>query len=164
MKAGVAFAAALVLVAAAALLFWRDGTPALHAEDLEAARAAWEKNGPRDYNLILLKEIDARPAERIETEVRNGTTTRLVVNGTDLGPKGSYDVPALLDTAARELEMAGSASPRPGEPRGATLKASFHERLGVPLVLKRIASGKQSYVIRIERIQTPEGGIIWEKK
>lgn len=164
MKAAIALVAAVVLVGAAALLFLRDRTPVLRAEDVEAARARWDENGPRDYNLTLLKEIDARPPERIETEVRSGKTTRLVVNGNNLGPRGSYDVPALLDTAARELEMAGSTSPRPGEPRGAALRASFHAQLGVPLVLKRIAPGKQSYVLRVERIQTPEGGIIWEQK
>ncbi|MBI4600956.1 MAG: hypothetical protein HY721_03260 [Planctomycetes bacterium] len=158
----VALAACAAAALAAALLL-RDRTPPLTVEALERAREGWRRAGIADYDVRILKELDAQPAERIEAQVRAGKTVALSVNGARVRASDSFTVPELFEVARRELEMASSGAPAPGQPRGAVLRALFHEATGAPLTLKRIASGRQSYVLTVERLES-QGKVLWPER
>ncbi len=164
-KGVLACAAGAVIVGAAAgaLFALRDRTPILTAETLERAMALWERQAPSDYDITVLKEVDAQPPEVLRTEVRGGKPVHLRVDRNEVPVSGSYAVSGLFDTAERELEMAASREKLPGQPGHAVLKALFHQGLGAPLVLKRIAPNRQSYVIRVERIEVPGREVIWQR-
>ena len=125
--------------------------------------ALWERRAIADYDITVLKELDARPPEILRTEVRGGKPVRLLVDGNEVPVRDSYAIPGLFDAAGRELEMAASREKLPGQPEHAILKAAFHEGLGAPLVLKRIAPNRQSYVLTVERIQVPGREVIWQR-
>lgn len=154
----------VVATLAVGLLLLRDTTPPLTAKALEQARALWQRGALPDYDIAVLKEVDTRPAERLVTEVRGGKASRLILNGSPVAAMDSYSVQGLFDTLDRELEMAGATTRLPGQPENASLKAAFHETLGVPLVVKRMASHLQSYVITVERIEAPGRQVIWKAK
>lgn len=157
--------AAAGMLAVGGLVSWlvtRDRTPPLTAETLEKAMAAWRSRGPGDYDITIQKDVDARPSEVLRTEVRSGKPVRLLLNGRELPANGSYAVPGLFDTCSLELEMASSKDPRPGQPIHAILLARFDEQLGLPVVIKRIAASRQSYVIRTLRVEKPGGQVVWE--
>ena len=149
---------------AVGLLLFRDRTPKLTLPALEQARALWRLNALLDYDITLLKEVDAQPVERLVTDVRCGKATRLTLNGNAGPARESYTVPGLFDTIDRELEMAGGKSRVPGQPENAVLRAAFHETLGAPLVVKRLAPNRQSYVLTVQRIEVPGSRIVWEAK
>lgn len=152
-----ALAAAAVIIVGLLLLVLRDRTPRLAPGDLEKARDRWLRLGPADYDIAIVVDTDAHPLERYTTEVRAGQARRLLRDGQAVDPRDSYTVPGLFDAIARELEMASEARPAGGAPRGAALRARFDEATGAPLVFKRLAGRKQSVVIAVERIVTPEG-------
>ncbi len=156
---------AVALVAAGALGLWiaqRERTPPLTRDALEKARSAWKSRAPGDYDITIQKDVDARPSEVIRTEVRGGKPRRLVLNGHELEARDSYSVPGLLDTCAEELNMSASKDPLPGQPANAVLLARFEEQLGVPLVIKRIASNRQSYILRVLKVEIPGGQVFWK--
>jgi len=147
--------AALILgaVLLAGFFLLRDRTPLLTRSALDAARARWEKNGPADYDLAVVQESDARPAERIEVTVRGAKAVRLLRDGQPIDNREAYTVPGLFGIVEREVEMAGASAPAQGAPRNAVLKARFDEDLGFPIVFKRIAS-RRSMVIQVT-LRTP---------
>jgi len=147
--------AALIVgaVLLAGFFLFRDTTPLLTRSALDAARALWAKSGPADYDLAIVQESDARPAERIEVEVRGAKAVRILRDGQPLDNRDAYAVPGLFGIAERELEMAGAAAPAEGAPRNAVLKARFDESLGFPLVFKRIAP-RRSLVMNVT-LRTP---------
>jgi len=147
----VALIVGAVLLGAFFLL--RDTTPLLTRSALDAARERWARNGPADYDLHIVQESDARPAERIEVAVRGAKTVRLLRDGHPIDNRDAYTVPGLFGIVEREVEMAGASTPAEGAPRNAVLKTLFHEDLGFPLVFKRIAS-RRSMVLQVT-LRTP---------
>ena len=150
----------IALGAAAGLwMFFSDSTPVLDPAALASAKDRWRGRGVMDYTITVLVETDTRRAERIETEVRAGRAVRLVRNGQAVDLRDAYTVEGLFGLIDREIEMAvgkeaGQAS---GAPRGAKLRASFHETLGVPMVFKRLAPNRLSLVLTVESIEGPGG-------
>jgi hypothetical protein len=157
--AGLGAAGALAL--GALLLFRWERTPLLTAETLAAARARWEAAPLRDYDLTISKVLDVRAPEIIHTEVRGGKATQLDVDGSTVSLRDSYTVPGLFDVLGEELAIASSKNPLPGQPHGAILRARFVDGLGFPVVLKRIASNRQSYTIVVLRLEVPGGQVLW---
>jgi hypothetical protein len=148
--------AAFVLgaVLLAGFFLFRDTTPLLTRSALEAARDRWMKNGPADYDLLIVQESDARPAERLEATVRGTQTVRLLRDGNPIDNRDAYTVPGLFAIVEREVEMAGASAPAEGAPRNAILKARFDESLGFPLVFKRIASRRS--MVMLVTLRTPQ--------
>lgn len=141
------------------LLLLSDPTPILDPAALPRARDRWKGRGIVDYDITVLAETDARPAERVRTEVRAGKAVRLLRNGQPVDLRDAYTVDGLFGLIEREVEMAAAKGPGAtgGAPRGAKLKASFHETLGVPMVFKRLAPNRLSLVITVERLETLAG-------
>jgi hypothetical protein len=161
-RARLIIVAALALGAVAVVFFMlRDPTPVLDPAALAAARERWRARGLQDYDITVAVETDARPAETMKTEVRAGRAVRLLRNGQPVDLRDAYTVEGLFDIMGREVEMArAKETGARGAPRGAKLRASFHETLGVPAVFKRLASGRMSLVITLERIETPAGEVL----
>jgi hypothetical protein len=141
------------------LVLLSDPTPVLDLASLERARSLWSRRGASDYDITVVAESDARPLERFRTEVRGGKAIRLLRNGQPVDLRDAYTVVGLFAIIAREVEMAAARQPgaASGAPRGARLKARFHETLGAPMVFKRLAPGRLSLVINVERLETPAG-------
>jgi hypothetical protein len=135
-------------------LLLRDRTPVLEVRTLEEARARWERNGVSDYDLDIVQEPDARPAERLLVEVRGGRAVRLLRDGKPVDTRDAYTVPGLFGIIEREVEMATASSPSEGAPRNAVLKALFDDELGYPALFKRLAP-RRSLVITVE-LRNPE--------
>ena len=154
--------ALFALLGAAFLL--RDRTPLLTREALERARAVWDRTALADYDITLRKELDARPVEHVRTEVRGGKSVGLAIDGKAVAAKESYSVPGLFDVLETELEMAVSKDHLPGQPVDAILKALFHDATGTPVILKRIASNRKSYVITVEKIEIPGKEVVWRNE
>lgn len=161
MSFGRVVAAILCCLAAggAAVYLLRDRTPVATAEIVQQNRAAWEGQGIKDYELSIQKEIDRAPPEVIVTSVREGKVIRLTVGAAEVPPRDSYTVAGLFDLLEAELERLGGQGP------GASgfLQAAFEEKLGAPLVVKRIAPQSRTYVIRVLRLARPDGTVLWEK-
>jgi len=89
----------------------------LSAEDLKNARALWEKNGPKDYDLVIRKEIgvDRPDKDVVRSKVRGGRVTEARLNDQALEPRlwADYDMPAWFDFIDRFWEM----DHKPGAPR-----------------------------------------------
>lgn len=141
----------------------RDTTPLLTPAALAQARTAWQVAGITDYDLTLRKELDTLPPETVETQVRAGKITRLVINGALVPPKDSYSVAGLFDLLETELELAVSRNRLPGQPQNAIIKAQLHDTLGVPVLVKRLAPARQSYVIRVLQVVTPDQLFLWNE-
>jgi hypothetical protein len=153
----------ILAVGAALLLSLRDNTPLLSAADLDSALTRWEKNLLPNYDITVHKQSDTLGTEDLKTEVRQGEAHRLFLNGAEIAPNDSYTVSGLFELIARELEMRRAPEPRPGQPTDSLLKGRFHETLGLPLVFKRIAANRQSYVLTVKEITEPAGRIIWKR-
>lgn len=146
------------------VLLLRDRTPLLRPEALAAAQERWKQEAPASYTIAVLKEADRLPRERFVTEVRDGQVVKFLLDGNPLPPRDSYTVPALFSTMERELELAsGGSESGPGAPRGAVLKAVFDERLGLPVVFKRLASRGQSFLLAIEEFEVPGRGVVYPR-
>jgi len=163
-RRGLYFAGGVVLgLATALVLFLRDDTPLLTARDFDSARNRWGENRLPNYDITVHKESDTLGPEDFKTEVRQGKAHRLFMNGAEIQPKDSYSVSGLFEVIARELEMVQAPEPGPGQPRDVLLKARFHDALGLPLVFKRIAANRQSYVLSVSEITEPAGVTIWKR-
>jgi hypothetical protein len=140
-------------------MFLSDSTPVLDPDALARARDRWRNRAIMDYKITVLAETDARPAERIETEVHAGRAVRLFRNGQAVDLRDAYTVDGLFGLIEREVEMASAKEPgqASGAPRGAKLRASFHEDLGVPMVFKRLAPKRLSLIIRVEGLESLAG-------
>ncbi len=159
-------AAGVGIVALGALVLGvatRDRTPPLTRAALDRARATWRLRGLIDYDITLQKEVDQRPSEVIRTEIRGGKAVRLVLNKAELPVSDSYSVAGLFETLEAELEMKEGNDPKPGQPANAILRTRFDDRLGVPVFIHRLATNRQSYAMRVLRVESPGGQVAWEK-
>ena len=161
MKRSSVILALVILGAVTVLVLIRDRTPAMTRVSLEAARRTWSELAIDDYTVTVRKDADALGSERIVTEVRDGVATRLVLDGTALEPRPTYSVAGLFETIERELELRDAPAVTAGAPRHAVLKGSFHETLGLPMVFKRFASERRSYLLAIEQFEVPDRGVIF---
>lgn len=159
-RRGLYLAGVILALAAVLVLLSRDNTPRLTAGDLDSAKKRWEENRLPSYDLTIHKESDTLGAEDFKTEVREGKAQRLFMNGAEIQPSDSYSVSGLFAVIAQELEIL--RAPEPGQPKGALLKARFHDDLGLPVVFKRIAANRQSYVLSVKEITEPTGKVIWK--
>jgi len=158
--------ATLGVLGAGATVGWillHDRTPELTRDALASARALWERAQLRDYDITIRKDLDARPRETIQTRVRGGKATRLLINGAEVAPKDSYSVPGLFELVEGELDLLESRERLPGQPEIRRLRGSFHPTIGVPILVRRIASRRQSYVIQVLHIETPEQLLLWKE-
>ena len=118
----------LLAAGAVALIAMRDTTPLLTSADLDAALTRWRSLGIEDYTIEIEKRIDGSANELLTTTVGTGGVTRFQVDGrAPERASDAYTVLGLFDIAERELEMA-AATPQPGQPAGAVIKARFDER------------------------------------
>jgi hypothetical protein len=144
-------------IAVAGVIFLPDRTPPVAAEDLRRAMAAWSRQACSEYSLTLLKESDLREPERIVTRVKDGKVVDLLLDGAPLPASDAYTVDGIFATIEREIEMAAAGGAAEGTPRGAVLKGAFHPELGVPIIFKRLASGRQSFILTVEELSVPAG-------
>jgi len=152
---------ALPLALIGIFLALRDSTPNVNVEACAAARAAWSQRGIADYTVAVLKEADTLGSERFVTDVRNGRATAVTLDGAPLPATDTYSVAGLFDTIERELEMAASAVKEPGQPEDTLLKARFHDKLGLPLVFKRLTPNGQSFLLSIEEFRADGRGVLY---
>jgi len=158
----VAGVAVVSFAAAGAAFLLRDRTPRVtDADVVERSFDRWRERRLDDYDLRLRKEADRIDDERYEVTVRGGEVSRLTRNGREVQASSYYSVEGLFEVLRRELEMASSPEHREGQRANALVKASFHEELGVPLVIKVFAGSGRSFVLTVEEIETPDKGRIY---
>src|SRR5262249_30657728 len=85
----------------------------LTREQLEAARALWKQNGPRDYDLRYTKQGDATGT--FDVQVRDGKVVDAKLDSRELERRlyATVDMPALFDDLERFLEL----DSQPNRPR-----------------------------------------------
>lgn len=152
---------ALPLAVIGIFLTLRDSTPGLDVKACTEARATWSQRGIADYTVTVLKEADTLGSERFVTEVKDGRATAVTLDGAPLSATDTYSVTGLFDTIERELEMAASAVKEPGQPKDTLLKARFHDKLGLPLVFKRLTPNGQSFLLSIEEFRADGRGVLY---
>lgn len=89
----------------------------LRSEDLQAARTLWEKNGPKNYDLVIRKEVGSEKAvrETLAAKIRNGAAIDVTLNDQPLERRlwPEYDVPGVFDWIEEFLRI----DTKPGAPR-----------------------------------------------
>jgi len=140
------FFAVLAVLAVGAVVgnWYYNLSQQLTPEQLQAAEDLWKKNGPRDYDLHIVREVSGanssgEPAhEELLAKVRNGKVVMVTLNGRPLEPRlfPEYDVEAWFDFIERFLEI----DHQPGAPRTFT-RARFAPTDGHILEYVRRVSG-----------------------
>lgn len=118
--------------------------PALTDESLAAARAKWESQGPKSYDLELV--IRGREPGKVVAEVRNGEVTRLTRDGREPDQRRTWQywsVPAQFDTLDEELADVHKAASGFADSKNVQtrLEAQFDPRFGYPAKYRRIVIG-----------------------
>jgi hypothetical protein len=100
---------ALLAVAAIAINLTYNLQQQLTVSELKAARALWDKNGPKSYDLFIRKDvgIDKSARESIRAKVRNGAVVEVTLNDQPLARRlwAEYDMPGVFDWIERFLEI-----------------------------------------------------------
>jgi len=136
--------ALIILIAAAFLqVFVADRTPVLTEQELDAARATWEKAKPASYDLNV--EIRGAQPGSAALEVRDGNVTSAKVDG-EVPEKRVWDVwsvPGMFNTLERELVLAEDPQREMGAAPGTRLqlRAEFDPEFGFPRRYHRFATG-----------------------
>jgi len=155
---GVALACAVSLIVLVAI--WRDPTPELTPEALEAARDRWERHGPTSYDLELA--IAGNRPGTVRLEVRDGVATSFTRDGHTPAQRRTWDywtVDGQFDTLERELENAGDPQQTYRTDAGARvmLKAQFDEHYGYPRKFVRsVPGGQQDMQWEVQRFEMRE--------
>jgi hypothetical protein len=151
------FAALVALSVAAVAINWvYNARQQLTMEQLTAAQERWDRNGPRDYDLMIDKNISSAASaageeitERITVEVRDGKARAATSQGQPVPPWAlrEYDMPGWLSFVEEFLRR----DARPGAPRSFRV-ADFDPKTGALLRFVRRVSGtheRQQLVIRL---------------
>ena len=153
------------LAALAAVLFFiittfADKTPLLLPGMVEDSQEKWTREGPRDYDLSINIQVDRQDESRAEVTVRDGKLVSQTYNDLPRSSSDdSYTVNGLFRTMERELELSLHA-----KQKGDTvLKAEFDQKLGVPVVFKRLTTrpGGRSVVINVIELSSPKAGTLF---
>lgn len=149
-----------LVVGILAMILLPDRTPKLDLEILQANRALWSGGGAGDYDISITIRIDRQEESRATVSVRNGEIVSQSYNGlARAGKDDSYTIEGLFKIMERELKMAQEAK----EKSGTVLKAKFDDRLGFPVVFKRLTTrpGARSCVISIVELRSKDSGILF---
>jgi hypothetical protein len=122
-------------------LFLRDSLPRIAAADLAAARARWQSEGPRDYDLKL--ELTGNQSGRLVVQVRDGRPLRVDRQPGQSPPQRTWDywtVAGLLDVIQGELDCAADAAQDPNSPP-IIVRGEFDPRYGYPARFRRTSLG-----------------------
>ena len=148
---------------AAVLIFFiitafADKTALLLPGMLDDWRERWSREGPRDYDLSINIQVDRQDESRAETKVRDGKLVSQTYNGLPRASSDdSYTIAGLFRTMERELELQAKQ-------KGDTvLKAEFDQKLGAPVVFKRLTTrpGGRSVVINVIELSSPKAGTLF---
>jgi len=81
----------------------------LTVNELQAARALWDKQGPKNYDLVIRKDVgvDKSVRETIKAKVRNRAVVDITLNDQPLERRlwAEYDMPGVFDWIERFLEI-----------------------------------------------------------
>ncbi len=137
-------AAAVIGLVALAVVLFGNRMPELTEDDLQAAVARWNEDGPKSYDLELELE-GARPGT-VQVEVRGGVVVAMQRDKQTPRRRATWDVwsvPGQFDTMLRELEMAENPNREMGAPQGTRwlLRAEFDPEFGFPRGFQRVVLG-----------------------
>jgi hypothetical protein len=110
------FVVLATLAAAGVALNWSFNVrQQLKRENLEAARALWEKHRPANYDLEYTKQRGDSPSETFVVKVRGGKVVSAELDGRELERRlfAAHDMRGLFDDIERFLEM----DSKPDSPR-----------------------------------------------
>ena len=152
-----------IMVLAAVLIFFiitafADKTPLLLPGMPGDWRERWSREGPRDYDLSISIQVDRQDESRAETKVRDGKLVSQTYNGLPRASSDdSYTVAGLFRTMERELEL------QEKQKGDTVLKAEFDQKLGAPVVFKRLTTrpGGRSVVINVIELSSPKAGTLF---
>jgi hypothetical protein len=109
------FFAVLAVLAVAAVVgnWYYNLSQQLTPEQLQAAEELWKKNGPRDYDLRVVRDVSGANSsgepthEELLTKVRGGRVVMVTLNGRPLESRlfPDYDVEGWFDNVERFLEI-----------------------------------------------------------
>jgi hypothetical protein len=154
---GLGIASIILIVAVVLQVFVADKTPVLTEQELDAARATWEKARPASYDMNV--EIRGGQPGSAAVEVRDGTVTSAKVNGEVPEQRvwNVWSVPGMFDTLERELVLAEDPQLEMGAPPGTRLqlRAEFDPEFGFPRRYHRFSTGGAPEVDwRVTKFQT----------
>jgi len=148
------------LIAIVVFSVFVDRTPMLDPGSIEKWKARWNREGPVDYDLSISIQVDREDASRAKVTVREGKLVSQTYNGrARASTDDSYTVAGLFRTMERELELSLQA-----KQKGDTvLKAEFDQKLGAPVVFKRLTTrpGGRSVVINVIELSSPKAGTLF---
>jgi hypothetical protein len=113
-----AFLAVLAVVVPLLTVPLVHGLQPLTLETLQAARALWDKNGPRDYDMEYQKRGSVTGT--FVVQVRHGIAVSVTMDGRPLDPPQYHyhTMPALFDDLETFLELASKSEGGPVNIRG----------------------------------------------
>jgi len=125
-------------------LFIVDRIPRLTVENLDAAEAVWNQEGPKSYDLDLT--IAGTQPGVVHVEVRDGVATSMTRDGRAPRQRRVWDtwaVPGMFDTIERECELAEDPEHEMGLSASSKvdLRAEFDPIYGYPARFHRIIFG-----------------------
>jgi hypothetical protein len=118
----------------------------LTPEQLETARALWDRNGPADYDLLYQERIDSGPVETFRVAVRGGKVVDVFrregsketkLEELSLSERQAYGVPELFGRIERFLDEDRAAA------RRNYVTAAFDSKDGHPVRYVRRVAGTQ---------------------
>lgn len=133
-----------------------QGVPEITSEELAAAKARWEANGPASYSLALSFERRTGYSDEVDMtlRVRDGVAVAMTKNGrtiNDAGDRADWTIDSLFhrieqEIAQREYE---NANPAAGV-APVFVRGEFDESLGLPRMIERVQHGNpNNYAITI---------------
>jgi hypothetical protein len=123
------------------LLYLRDPMPRIDAQSLDAARARWQAEQPKDYDLKL--ELTGNQTGRLVVQVREGRPQQVERQPGRSPPQRTWDywtVPGLLEVVEGELDCAADAAKDPNAPP-IVVRGEFDPRYGYPARFRRTSLG-----------------------
>ena len=159
------FFVALVLLSAAAITInWLyNARQQLTSDELRAAQDRWDRDGPRDYDLVINKTIgspaggDGKNQDRITVEVRGGKAHAGTINGQPLDERllSQYDMAGWLSFVEEFLRQAD----KPDAPR-TFLVADFDPQTGALRRFRRSVRTTREWVdvqFQLKPVNQPAG-------
>jgi hypothetical protein len=149
---------AVLAVTAIGVSAYYNSQQRVTAERLQAARALWDANGPRDYDLTLTKQGGA--TGRFRVYVRNGKVVLATMDGRPVEARlyNTLDMPALFDDIQTFLEI----DSKPNSPRTFT-RGVFDPADGhVVQYVRRVTASQQRVQIDVELKRVDPGSPVPE--
>jgi hypothetical protein len=137
---------AILTVVATSILIWFNLSQQLKPEQLEQARALWERHGPMDYDMEYIEKGSVSETRKVQ--VRHGKVVFATRDGSPLEERlyKYSDMPALFNF----LEDYLREDAKPGSPR-TFQTATFDERDGHLIrFVRRVAGTTQRIEIEVQ--------------